>query len=299
MPSRPVGVADAAPAVTGVDVDTVERASPDLTTTITTDPGAAGTTLVVTANAKFPGTNNYKIDVGGERMLVTGGAGTNSWTVTRGIDGTASVAHAIGTVVSYVVAVQRVEPVQASKQVTYLGRGSTFKTLGRAGTAGQKIFAIFNAAGSTVLVDVDKITIDVMQIAAKVVEPPAVRAWKIAAVPTNGNAVTKVPEDSLLASNSSVTLWQDSSADNTSSATALAATLPAGTIITEEWAARALTLTGYEQFDKSIFFDGQDEVITLRAGEGICIFLDYTVATANPATDKWTTTVRWIEYTAA
>jgi len=31
--------------------------------------------------------------------------------------------------------------------------------------------------------------------------------------------------------------------------------------------------------------------------EGICVFLDYTVATANPITDKWLVSCRWVEYT--
>jgi hypothetical protein len=37
----------------------------------------------VTDGTNFPGTNNFVIQIGTERMLVTAGAGTNSWTVTR------------------------------------------------------------------------------------------------------------------------------------------------------------------------------------------------------------------------
>jgi hypothetical protein len=298
MPSRPVGVTDNPNADTVAEIDVVERMSPDLRTTTTADPGTAGTTLAVTARDKFPQSGNFKIRVDNEVMKVTGGQGTGAgtFTVARAQDGTAGVAHSIGATVAYVVAVQRVSPID-ERQIMYLGRASTWKTLGRAGTVGQKIFAIHNASGSPVLVDVDKISVDVMQTAARVVEPPLVRAWKFTAVPTNGSSVTKVPEDSLLSSSSSVTVWQDSSADNTGSTTTLTVTLPAGTITSESWAARALTLVGYEQFDREWFYPSEDEKITLRAGEGICIFLDYTVATANPITDKWTVTCRWIEYT--
>lgn len=299
MPARPTGVADAANAAGTVEVDVIERASPELFTTITADPGAAGTTLTVTSAALFPASGQYKVRVEDEVMYVTAGQGTTSWTVTRGQDGTTAVAHANGTRVSYVVATQRVEPIQATKQISYIGRASCFATLGRAGTTGQKIFAIHNATGSKVLVDVQKITVDIMQTVAKVVEPPKVRLWKFTAVPTNGNAVTKVPEDSNLISNASVTLWQDSSADNTGSTTTLTVTLPAGTFMDQEWAARALTLVGYEQFDKSQFLVDEDDVFTLRPLEGLCVFLDYTVATANPTTDKWLVNCRWIEYTMA
>jgi hypothetical protein len=277
----------------------IERASPELFTTTTADPGSGGTTLAVTSNALFPGSGNYKVRVEDEVMLVTAGQGTNSWTVTRGVDGTTAVAHTTGVRVSYVVAVQRVEPILGSKQVSYIGRCSTFATLGRAGTAGQKIFAIHNATGSKVLVDVQKITCDVMQTAAKVVEPAKVRLWKFTAVPTNGNSVAKVPEDSALSSSSSLTLWQDSSADNTGSGTTLTVTLPATSYLDQEWAARALTLVGYEQFDKSQVLMDESDVYTLRALEGLCVFLDYTVATANPVTDKWLINCRWIEYTMA
>lgn len=298
MPSRGVGVTDNANADTVAEIEVIERASPDIRTTTTADPGASGTTLAVTARDKFPQSGNFKIRVENEVMKVTAGHGTGagSFTVVRGQDNTTNVAHTTGVTVAYVVGVQRVSPID-ERQVTYLGRASTWKTLGRAGAAGQKIFAIHNATGSTTLVDVDKISVDVMQTAARVVEPPLIRAWKFTAVPTNGSSITKVPEDSSLSSSSSVTLWQDAQSDNTGSATTLTVTLPAGTITTESWGARALTLVGYEQFDREYFYASDDEKITLRALEGICVFLDYSAATANPITDKWTVTCRWVEYT--
>lgn len=301
MPTRAVGVADTANADAVAEVEVIERMSPDIRTTLTADPGAAGTSLAVTERGgRFPQSGNFKVRAEDEVMRVTAGHGTGagSWTsVARGIDGTTAVAHAIGTTVAYVVGTQRVSPID-ERQITYIGQAATFKTLGRAGTAGQKIFAIHNATGSKTLVDIDRITCDVMQTAAKVVEPALVRLWRFTAIPTNGSNLTKVPVDSGMTSNASVTLWQDSSADNTGSATTLTITLPANNIITESWAARALTLVGYEQFDREIFLGGEGEVITLRPLEGIAVYLDYGVATANPVTDKWTVTCRWFEYTA-
>lgn len=301
MPARPVGAADTPNSDTVAEVDVIERASPEIFTTSTADPGSGGTTLAVTLRDRFPQAGNFKIRVEDEVMNVTAGQGTGagSFTVTRGIDGTTAVAHGSGVRVSQVVAVQRVEPIEGSKQVSYVGRCSSFATLGRAGTAGQKVFAIHNATGSKVLVDVQKITCDVMQTAAKVVEPVKLRLQRFTAVPTNGSAVAKVPEDSSLNSNASLTLWQDASADSTGSGTTLTVTLPASNIVDQEWAARALTLVGYEQYDKSQFLMDETDEFTLRPLEGLCVFLDYTVATANPITDKWLINCRWIEYTLA
>jgi hypothetical protein len=301
MPDNPAYIAVGTPATTSTAVDVIERASPDITTTTTADPGSGGTSLAVTSRSIFPQSGSFKIRVEAEVMYVTAGLGTGagSFTVSRGMDGTTAAAHASGVVAAQVVGVQRVEPVAGAKQVTYRGRAATFRTLGRAGTVGQKIAAIHNASGSAVKVDVQRVAVDVMQTVAKVVEPPAVRLWKFSAVPTNGTALTKVPEDSALTSNSSVTVWQDSSAENTGSATTLTITLPANTIVDQTWAARALTLVGYEQFDNVLFLPNEDDSITLNALEGLAVFLDYTVATANPTTDKWVVSIRWFEYTLA
>jgi len=312
MAESPVYIAQGSPASTSMPVDVIERASPDITTVTTADP-STGTALAVTNTAKFPQSGSFKVMVGvgtttPEIMLVTAGAGTNSWTVTRGLDGTTNVAHTSGVTVALIVGVQRVEPVVGGKQVSYRGRAATFRTPGRAGTTGQKILAIHNATGSAVKVDITKIFVDVVQTAAAgiapTVIPPVIRAWKFTAVPTNGSSITKVPEDSNLSSNSSVTLWQDASADGTNSTTALTITLPAGTVVTEEYKPRMLVVgtsasTYYEPFDRTEFFDEDDEIITLNALEGLAVFLDYTVATANPTTDMWVTGVRWIEYTLA
>jgi hypothetical protein len=312
MPARPVGVADTAIAAAVADIDVMERASPDIFTTTTADPGSGGTTLAVTLRDRFPQAGQFKIKVEKEIMYVTAGWGTGagSFTVTRGQDGTTAVAHAIGVRVSYVTAVQRVEPVIAGKEYSFLGRASGFRTPGRAGTAGQKIFAIHNATGSPVLVDVDKILVDFITTVAigKVgtIIPPIVRIWKFTAVPTNGTALAKLAEDSALSSNASVTVWGDASADGTGSTTTLTVTLPAGTFVTECVAPnRVFGTTGtgtnpwMEDAGRMIFFPDDDEFITLRPLEGIAVFLDYTVATANPTTDFWLVSARWKEYIPA
>lgn len=310
MPSRPTGVADTTPATAVVEVDLVERASIDLVTTTTADPSTGGTTLAVTSAARFPATNNYKIDVVGtsgisERMLVTAGAGTTSWTVTRGQDFTTGVAHSVGAKVAAVVGVQRVEPVDASKQVSFKGRAASFRIPGRAGTTGQKLFALHNATASPTLVDVHKITVDTAATVVKAVTvlPPVIRIYRFTAVPTNGTTLSKNVEDTILSSKTAVTAWNDAQSDGTGSATALTiAAISVGTqtgLLTQELAPRLITGAGYEMSDRVTFLMGEDEYITLRPLEGVCVFLDYVLATQNPATDMWTVGVRWVEYTMA
>lgn len=319
MPGSPTGATNAAEA-SGVNaINTVAHASPDIATTTTADPGTGGTSLAVTLrqfNGDVGATDaNYYIEVLGssgvrEIMLVTGGGGTGagSLTVTRAQMGTTAVAHSVGAKVAKIVYTQAVYPIDAGKEVTYKGRFATFDTPGRAGTTGQKIAAIHNATGSTVLVDVEKVTVDLVQAAAAGQAPTVlgakVRMWRFTAVPTNGTVMTKVPEDTALSSKSTVTVWGDASADTTGSASALTITLPAGNMMVEEFSPRMLVVgtsasTLYEMFDRTTFFEDESVAITLRPLEGLAVFLDYTVATGNPATNHWLCSFRWTEYIAA
>jgi len=183
---------------------------------------------------------------------------------------------------------------------SYAGKAATFTIPGRAGTAGQKLFSIHNATGSTIVAEVHKITIDLVQTVVKAVTvmPPVIRLWKVTVLPTNGTAATKVAEDSSsTATSASVTVLQDASANGTSSTTALTATLPAGTVVSEEFAPRLLTAAGYEMFDRTEFMSDPLESVVLRPLEGLVVFLDYTLATQNPVTDMWLVGARWEEYT--
>jgi len=312
MPERPVGVTDTANADAIAEVAGIERPAFGIFTTTTADPGASGVSLAVTLRDRFPQSGNFKIRVENEVMKVTAGHGTGAgtFTVVRAQDGTTGVAHTTGVRVSQVVLVQQVEPIVASKIVTYMGRAAGFRTPGRAGTTGQKIFAIHNATASPVIVDVQKVMLDFITTVAigKVgtIIPPIVRLWRFTAVPTNGTALGKLSEDTSLTSAAAVTVWGDASADGTVSGTALTITLPAANFISQITAPnRVFGTTGtgtnpwMEDAGRIVFLPDADESITLRALEGLAVFLDYTVATANPVTDFWLPSIRWIEYTAA
>ncbi|MGH3009787.1 MAG: hypothetical protein ACRDLM_10345 [Gaiellaceae bacterium] len=65
-------------------------------TTLNGAISAAVTSITVSANTTFPGSGNYTIIVDNEEMTVTAGQGTNSWTVTRGVNGTQAASHSSG-----------------------------------------------------------------------------------------------------------------------------------------------------------------------------------------------------------
>ncbi len=178
---------------------------------------------------------------------------------------------------------------------TARARANTFRTPGRAGTTGQKIFALHNATGSTKVVRINQLTVDLAVTAAKAITvlPPIIRIHRFTAIPTGGTALSKTAKDTALASNASITAWGDASADGTSSAAALAVTIPTGTILGQAFAARLITGAGYEPFDRETFLDNAD--IVLRALEGIVVELVYTAITQNPITDMWVVGCDWYE----
>ena len=177
----------------------------------------------------------------------------------------------------------------------FKGRAATFRTPGRAGTAGQNILSIHNDTGSPVTVTVKKVVVDLYQTVVKAitVPPPNIRIWKVTVLPTNGTVLTKNKIGGTTTSNASVTIRGDASADGTGSGTTLTTTRPAGTFIGQKFASRNITAAGYEIADTIEFVDGAD--VTLSALEGLVVFLDYTVATMNPVTDMWTAVVEWEE----
>lgn len=182
----------------------------------------------------------------------------------------------------------------------YQGRCGTFLVKGRAAIS-QNLFAIHNATGSTVAVDVRKMTVDILRTAANAVmtDYVIIRLYKFTAVPTNGASVTKVAVDSGSgqSSSASVTLWQDSTADaNTTQPTALAVTLSGSTIVTQEITGRLFTAVGYEPNDRIDFLAGDLEVVTLRALEGLVVAVNGTTG-SNSNTTFYTVTCQWEEYT--
>lgn len=189
---------------------------------------------------------------------------------------------------------QYVVPVR-DRIVSFRGRANSFRTLGIAGTTGHKLMTLFNASGSTTTIEIQKIYVDVMFTAAKVIQPPITRIHKLTALPTGGTAMTKIPLNSgAPTSTSNLTILQSTASDG-GTATAITATPAANTIISQIWQPRALTLVGYEPVDRIELCE--DEPFTLNALEGVLLNLDYTAAGASAVTDMYIHGVVWEEYT--
>lgn len=76
--------------------DAAYRADTSPATTLAASLDASATTLTVSSAAGFPASAPFLIQIENERLLVEGGAGTTTWTVKRGVDGTAAAAHNSG-----------------------------------------------------------------------------------------------------------------------------------------------------------------------------------------------------------
>lgn len=186
-------------------------------------------------------------------------------------------------------------PVEAKAEVgaTFRGRAQTFRIPGLAGTTGQKLFTLHNATGSTKIVRINRITVDMTATVVKAVTvlPPVIRVHRVTVLPTAGTACPKVAKDTALTSSASVTCLQGASADGTG--TAITATIPASSILSQEFAPRLITAAGYEMFDRAEMLVGEE--IVLRALEGIVVELVYVLATQNPTTDMWIVGCDWYE----
>lgn len=76
--------------------DAAYTAGGGATTTLSASMTASQTTMTVASGAGFPATNGFRVKIDYEIVRVTGGAGSNTWTITRGIDGTAAITHTSG-----------------------------------------------------------------------------------------------------------------------------------------------------------------------------------------------------------
>ena len=62
---------------------------------------ASQTTITVSSASGFPTSGSYRIRIDDEEMTVTGGQGTTTWTVTRGVNGTTAGSHVISQTVNW------------------------------------------------------------------------------------------------------------------------------------------------------------------------------------------------------
>jgi hypothetical protein len=299
MPGIDIGVADTTQATGIVGVDVALRPSGDESTTTTADPGTAGTTLAVTSAAKFPTGNGSYVRVDDEYMLVTAGAGTTSWTVTRnvvppGTTGGTGVAHSIGATVNLMVAVQRVSPVY-ERVTLFDGMLAGFRTLGTAAVP-QNLFTIENGASAgALLVAVKRLSVEMDATAALLTVAPEFLVTRPTALPTGGTPMTKGGQDTALTSNAGVVIRSATASDG-GAATAITATAGAARLW-HQFQMRMATQVGQMLGDDENLLPMlvEGDPLILRASQALLVQVIGTAA-SNAATNHYVCKVAWEEY---
>lgn len=183
---------------------------------------------------------------------------------------------------------------------SFIGMAATFRSVGRAATA-QNYFSIENAAGSAVLVCVRSVEIHTDFTVALAVVDGLLSLSRPAALPTNGTTLAKASvgtgEDTAQSSSGSVVIRGDASADGTNSASALTAT--PGSLAWRHFVGRVHTAVGQvlDTPKEMIPYAIRDNGVILRANESLLVSGAFVNATDNPATNHYTTSVCWEEYT--
>lgn len=179
-----------------------------------------------------------------------------------------------------------------TRVISGVGMASSFRILGNA-AALHNLFSIENSAGSTVLVSVKKISIELDATAVLVTNMPLVKLSRPTALPTGGTVLSKGLTDSTKATSSSV-IVRGANASDGGAATAITAT--AGTTLRADYIMRLHTAVGQVLSPPhDLIIDGSP--IILRANEALLVVVDGLVTTGNPATNHWQVDILWEEYT--
>lgn len=182
----------------------------------------------------------------------------------------------------------------SKRTVTFRGGVGTFRTLGAAALL-HNLFSIENAAGSGVLVQVNKINFRMDATAVLVAVVPFIKLSRPTALPTGGTVLTKASRDTAQTSSASVVCRGANTADG-AAATAITATQ--GAMFKADGGMRLHTAVGQVLIDQTDLCT-PDNPILLRAGEALLVVVDAAATTSNPATNHWQVSAVWEEYTVA
>lgn len=80
-----------------------EQFTNDIQTTLSSGINSSVTTIPITSATGWPTSAQYRVRIENELLLVTAGAGTTSWTATRGAEGSTAASHSSGTDVHQVL----------------------------------------------------------------------------------------------------------------------------------------------------------------------------------------------------
>ncbi len=162
---------------------------------------------------------------------------------------------------------------------------SSFRTLGAAALL-HNIFSIENQVGSSVLVAVRRMAVQLDATALLAAVAPSVKVSRITTLPTGGTALGKVPADSANTSSASVVVRGANASDGGAS-TAITAT--AGTPFWSQLTMRMHSLVGQVLMEDESVIPGlsENDPIILRAGEALLVQIVAAATTSNPATNHW------------
>jgi hypothetical protein len=178
----------------------------------------------------------------------------------------------------------------------FKGLVSSPRTLGSGGSP-QNLFSIENAAGSTVLVGVRRLTVQMDSTAALIAVATQFKTSRpTAALPTGGTALAKGAFDTDLTSSGSV-VARGATASDGGAATAITAT--AGVIGWHQFAMRLHTIAGQVVMDDEPLIPGlcETDPIVLRAGQALLVQIVQATPANNKATDHYVVNCAWEEFT--
>jgi hypothetical protein len=92
-----------------------EKFANNAQTTLVGDINDSVTSISVASGSGFPASEQFRIRIDNELMLVTtGGSGSTTWTVTRGVEGTTATAHCGGALVTHGLTAGAIQNLDAS-----------------------------------------------------------------------------------------------------------------------------------------------------------------------------------------
>ena len=91
----------------------IEQFANNAQTTLNGANTSGAASLTVASAVGFPAAAQFRIRIDDELLLVTAGAGTTTWTVTRGMESTSAVAHSSGATVTHVLTAGAVAKLKA------------------------------------------------------------------------------------------------------------------------------------------------------------------------------------------
>jgi hypothetical protein len=129
---------------------------------------SSDTTIVVNSHTGFPAAAQFRILIEDEILLVTAGAGTNSWTVLRAQEGTTAAGHADATSVIHVLTAGALAKFRADTVPS-----DTYSNLPAAGLTGR----LFLPSDGVVALRDNGSTWDTLGPIYKFTTPPVVSSW--------------------------------------------------------------------------------------------------------------------------